>query len=569
MSLIRMMTIIPRYFPSAERRIAATAGPMQRIILFRWVTLSILLCLLISSLNGQPAGRKSFTFRGKVEQVNTSTKRLIINGEKVEGWMGAMTMAYAIDKPDDVLARVKVGDQITAKVYEGDLTLYEVQVISTPSSPAPAKIRDPGGRTLDDLERMALANNPTLKQAEAQIAAAAGRAKQAGLYPNPTLSAVGEEVSRGPIIRGGEVGGGFQQRIVTGGKLGLSRQVAEQERLAAEQMAQAQRQRVLNAVRILYYQALGDQRLVQVRGQLAGLAGEVVRISGEMGNVGQADRPDQLFADIEAERLDLGLAKARNALERTWRQITAVVNDPSLRPTLLEGDLEEVPRLEADQALERIYAESPELQTAQVNITRSEIALKRARREPMPDILMSGGVRYNRELLEFQPGGILRRPVGPEGFFDIGIQIPIFNRNQGAVAAAKAETELARREVDRTKLALKSRLATVYREYQDAMTTVERYRGRMIPKAQQAYDLYLNSFRGMAAAYPQVLISQRNLFQLQEDYVTALVAAWQSAIDIQGLLLTGGVELATDNSIPGIGVAPMMQRSSVGGSGQN
>jgi len=102
------------------------------------------------------------------------------------------------------------------------------------------------------------------------------------------------------------------------------------------------------------------------------------------------------------------------------------------------------------------------------------------------------------------------------------------------------------------------------------MTTVERYRGRMIPKAQQAYELYLNSFRGMAAAYPQVLISQRNLFQLQEDYVTALVAAWQRAIEIQGLLLTGGVELATDNSMPGASASPVMgSAASGGGSGAN
>lgn len=403
---------------------------------------------------------------------------------------------------------------------------------------------------LEDLERMALANNPTLKQAAAEISAAAGRAKQAGLYPNPILSAVGEELSRGPVIRGGETGGGFSQRIVTGGKLGLSRSVAEQDRLASEQAAQAQRQRVLNAVRVLYYQALGDQRLVQVRGQLVGLARQVVRISGELGNVGQADRPDQLFADVEAERLDLGLVTARNALERTWRQIGAVVNNPSLRPTLLEGDLESVPKLNADQALEKIYAESPELRIAQLGATRSEVALKRARREPIPDILVSGGIRYNRELLELDPGSTVRRPVGPEGFFDIGIQIPIFNRNQGAVAAAKADAERARLEVDRTKLALSARLATMYREYQDAVATTERYRTRMIPRAEQAYNLYLNSFRGMAAAYPQVLIAQRNLYQLQEDYVTALVVAWRRATEIEGLLLTGGIELSVDSPFP-------------------
>ncbi len=525
----------------------------------RLVSLAVIFTALLVPVSAQTVAKKSYFLRGKGEQVNADTKRLTVSHPDIEGWMGAMTMAYAVDKSEEVLPRIKPGDQITAKVYESDYTLYEVQVVSAQQAPT-----SKSGLRLEDLERMALVHNPTLKQAAAEIEAANGRAKQAGLYPNPIVSAVGEEISRGPIIRGGEIGGGFQQKIVTGNKLRLSRQVAGQDTLAAEQMSHAQRQRVLNAVRILFYQALGDQRLVQVRGQLSGLAKEVVRISGEMGNVGQSDKPDQLFADIEAERLDLGLVTARNALERTWRQLTAVVNDPSLRPTLLEGDLENVPRLEADQALEQIYAESPELRTAQVNIARSELALKRARREPIPDLLVSGGVRYNRELLEIQPGGILRRPVGPEGFFDIGIQIPIFNRNQGAIAAAKAETEKARQEVDRTKLSLKSRLATVYREYKDAVATSERYRTRMIPKAQQAYDLYLNSFRGMAAAYPQVLISQKNLFQLQEDYVTALVAGWQRAIEIQGLLLTGGVDLATDNLPSG-----SMRRGGASGSGSD
>ena len=98
------------------------------------------------------------------------------------------------------------------------------------------------GITLEDLERKALERNPTIGQARADVNAAAGLAKQAGLYPNPSLSAVGEEIARGPIIRGGEIGGGFQQRIVTGGKLGLSRKVAEQEQAIMEEAAKAQRQ---------------------------------------------------------------------------------------------------------------------------------------------------------------------------------------------------------------------------------------------------------------------------------------------------------------------------------------
>ncbi|HUS08774.1 MAG TPA: TolC family protein [Bryobacteraceae bacterium] len=428
---------------------------------------------------------------------------------------------------------------------------YGQEVKPAPALPSPLQSEAQAGRplTLSDLEKMALEKNPTLGQAAAELRAAAARAKQAGLYPNPTIGVTGDEIARGPIIRGGEMGGFFEQRIVTGGKLGLSRRIAEQEQRVSEAVAGGQKQRVLNAVRSLYFQALGEQRLVDLRIRLARIARDVIRTSQELGNVGQADRPDILAAEIEAQRLELGLTSAQNARERTWRQLAAIVNNPSLKPTLLEGDLEAVPKLDLAAALQTIYSESPDLRAAQAGISRSELAVRRAQREPIPDVAVRGGVRNNRELLEQGPGGTLR-PVGVEGFFDVGVQIPIFNRNQGAVAAARAEAERSRLEVERTKLALGSRFAEVYREYQDSLVTIERYRTQMIPKAQQAYELYLNSFRQMAAAYPQVLISQRNLFQLQEDYISALVAAWQRAIEIQGLLLTGGTEFSSESTMP-------------------
>src|ERR1700729_4231549 len=81
---------------------------------------------LVGACIGQSAqGKKTYTFHGKVEAV--SSDGLMVNGEKVEGWMDAMTMKYKVDDPK-VLTKVKVGDQITATVYEGDLSLHKVQV---------------------------------------------------------------------------------------------------------------------------------------------------------------------------------------------------------------------------------------------------------------------------------------------------------------------------------------------------------------------------------------------------------------------------------------------------------
>src|SRR5260370_28664541 len=73
---------------------------------------------------------------------------------------------------------------------------------------------------LEELERMATAHNPTLAQAQRAIEAARGRELQAGLYPNPVVGDLGEEI-RGGSYGGGEQGFFVEQPIILGGKLGL------------------------------------------------------------------------------------------------------------------------------------------------------------------------------------------------------------------------------------------------------------------------------------------------------------------------------------------------------------
>ena len=88
-----------------------------------------LTCLLVTNGFAQEKAKekaKSYTCHGKVEAV--TDKGLTVNGEKVEGWMDAMTMTYKVDKPD-VLKIVKVGDQIMATVYDGDTTLHNVMTM--------------------------------------------------------------------------------------------------------------------------------------------------------------------------------------------------------------------------------------------------------------------------------------------------------------------------------------------------------------------------------------------------------------------------------------------------------
>jgi Cu/Ag efflux protein CusF len=89
-------------------------------------------------LGQAPAARKSYTFHGTVVSVNKDTQRLAVNGEKVDGWMRAMTMNYKVDDPS-IIAKLKPGDRITATVYDGDqVVLHNVTAAGPASGPTPS-----------------------------------------------------------------------------------------------------------------------------------------------------------------------------------------------------------------------------------------------------------------------------------------------------------------------------------------------------------------------------------------------------------------------------------------------
>jgi Cu/Ag efflux protein CusF len=91
-----------------------------------WIIVSVAALFLAAVCLGQSTpAKKSYTFHGKVEAVNESAKSIKVNGEKVEGWMEAMTMDYKVDD-SSILKKLKAGDPIMATVYDGDPVLHKV-----------------------------------------------------------------------------------------------------------------------------------------------------------------------------------------------------------------------------------------------------------------------------------------------------------------------------------------------------------------------------------------------------------------------------------------------------------
>src|SRR6202040_2688994 len=174
------------------------------------------------------------------------------------------------------------------------------------------------------------------------------------------------------------------------GKLGLNRKIFDQELKQAETEAEEQKLRVVTNVRMSYIQALAAQQTLELRQNLSKLADDAVETSHQLANVGQADAPDVLESEVEAQQAQLAVTLAEQNQQRVWKALAAVVGNPGLPLMRLVGNLEDTPSINADELVEKIVKESPAVKIAELGLQRAQAALSREKRETIPDLQLRG-----------------------------------------------------------------------------------------------------------------------------------------------------------------------------------
>ncbi|MHB1038206.1 MAG: TolC family protein [Pirellulales bacterium] len=398
----------------------------------------------------------------------------------------------------------------------------------------PESVPEPGslpGMTLAQLEEMAARCNPTLAQAAARVQAARGQHLQVGLYPNPVMGYQGGEI--GNEGRAGQQGGFIGQELVTAGKLRLNRDIASQEIRQAEYAWQSQRFRVLTDVRRTFYEVLVAQRSMELTEQLVGIGQQGVRAAEELMKAKEVARVDVLQARIEADSAKILLERARNRHTAAWQSLAAVVGDPMMQPTPLAGNLQDgMAELTWEDTLDRLFADSPQLAGAQAGIARAQAALSREWAGRVPDLALAAGLQYDNATQD--------RIVNVQ----VGVPIPIYNRNQGNIRRAQAELTAAQHEVMRVRLALQQRLATVFEQYATARQQVGKYHDNILPNAEESLKLVSSGYRQGEFSYLVLLTAQRTFFQTNLAYLDALRDLRSAGVAIEGNLLGDSLQTA-------------------------
>ncbi len=380
--------------------------------------------------------------------------------------------------------------------------------------------------TLPDLVKLTLDRNPRLAQVGWAIETARGRALQAGLYPNPTLNITGDELGDKTGPGGIWTAPYFSQEIVTGNKLTLSKAAALKEVDQATLKVMSERYRVLTDVWQNYYELLVLQRRVELLAELVALAEKSVDNAKKLLKIKEGSELDVVQLEVDLERYRAELDATTQTIPAAFRRLVASVGAENLPLSRVAGDLEEpVPAYDLERLQKYILGIHPEIRVAQIGVERAHLTIQRATAEPIPNITLGAGyVRQNQNRSN-------------DWTITASMPVPVWNRNQGNITAAKAQLGEAVNEVGRVQNELVSRLANAFAMYSSATRRAAKYKTVIIPKAEQSYQLALKAQKGGEFEYLRVLQSQRAVAEARLEYVRALGETWRAASEIAGLMM--------------------------------
>lgn len=375
---------------------------------------------------------------------------------------------------------------------------------------AAAPLRAEEALTLERLSALAQAANPALKAAEQQARASEQAAKQAAIYPNPTLTydhAVEKTVG---LSEDFELPGKRRSRLET------SRREAD---LSRAKYAQA-RAELRADVEEAYYQLLfARQRADYLKRQ----AQTLLKMQAQ---VGQRYQPG-LKNSVDTVRIDLeaaGVQKAARQAAADEEVAVAALNTLLLRPATaaleVQGSLETpFPSLTIER-LQEAAEQSPALESARKALGLKDAELSFARKAWLPDI--KAGPNYSR-------GTGDERLIG----FNVGLPLPLWNLNQRAVDASQASRDAARFEASGAQALLAQDLHRQWSAYQAAQEQVKLFRGGLLDQAAQVMVQAQSAYKQGLISLTDFLDVLRTSLQAKDDYAQALWESHRSLAEIE------------------------------------
>ena len=365
---------------------------------------------------------------------------------------------------------------------------------------------------IDEVLQLARERAPAIAAARARVSQAVARRAATTLVPDPVFTAgFGRAEPRGGGSSESESSFEISQSIPAPWGIDSRKAAGNAAITAATRQVDAVLVDVVFDATTLYYEAALETARADALSQAAQDARSLSELVTRRVDVGEAPGADRLRTTVEALRAEsearAAAAQAEGARAALNRFLLGALGTEFAFPDVLDGSgLGPMP----DSTLELAVSRNPALQAAEARVeaARSTVDVERAQRLP------------TLELSAFTLKELDREATGGT----VGIAIPLWNRNQAGVGAARAGLAEAEAELLALRTSIEADVERLLRGDRAAVEIARAYGGEILGTARETLTVVRNSLEHGEASLLQWLEARRN-------YLETLRAAYDAQLD--------------------------------------
>ena len=388
--------------------------------------------------------------------------------------------------------------------------------------------------SLRDVLCLTLVRNPELQAFTFELRAAEARTIQAGVLPNPALSAELENIgSTGSITKGASASEStlqLSQLIELGGKRAKRLRLAGLERELTGWDYEVKRLDVLTEAKKAFVDVVATAERLAFTADLLRLAEQVQRTVSARVQAGKVSPIEQTRTHITVSTARLQVQQARTIYEAAKKRLAAFWGSTTPAFEGVSGFLDTTAPLPSLEALTAQVQKNPDIARWATELAARRAHVEVAQSKAVPDLTVSGGVRYLNEV--------------KEGTFVLGfsLPLPLFDRNQGGIQEAYARLSKAELEQRVAEVRVSTALSDAYQNLVNAANEVTTLQNEVLPTAQETFQATEEGYRLGKFGLLDVLDVQRTFFETRGRSLEALATYHKAVADLERL---SGEELHT------------------------
>lgn len=384
-----------------------------------------------------------------------------------------------------------------------------------------------GELTLNQAVALAVVYNPRLQALLWEAEGARGRLRQAKIWPNPELEFEMENIGGNGSLSGtgsAENTLSLAQHLPLGGDISRHTELTALRVELADWRYHAARLEVVLDVTQWFVQTLASERKLELATEALELAASIERIAKARVEAGDASPLELSRVLVPVVTAEVQVAGATRLRDANLQQLALSWGGRGSSIRSLSGSLDAMAPLPAPDRLVSTINRHPEVAVWTTGISARVAERRLLEARAMPDLTVRLGVRKDN------------RSDEKSWVAGISFPLPLFDRAEGNIAAARAGETAATHRKRAEELRIESLIHAAYVALATARDEAVVLRDRALPAATQAYQATEIAFQEGKVPFIDVLDAQRTLFDLRERHLNALTSYHVSLAEMEALI---------------------------------